>query len=1532
MTAARASQLWIGIDVGSTTVKVAVVDAASRKLLHAAYRRHNARLGEVVRAHLEEVHGMWPGAEFRVAFCGSAGQPYAEALGAFFVQEVIANTLAIKERHPDTQVAIELGGQDAKVVFFRREEGLGQNGSGSDGSGRLIASDMRMNGSCAGGTGAFVDQVAELLGIKAEGFEELAAQGKVLYDISGRCGVFAKTDIQPLLNQGASKADIALSSLHAIAKQTIGGLAQGLEIVPPVLFEGGPLTFIPTLVRVFQERLGLTDAQVLRPQGAETLVAYGAALGCGSLYGDRASGYLGAAALAELEQRVATSGMPAVASPKFFADADEVREFSERHGVEGSGAGAGSGSDELVPAGVGARAARVGAERILRVWLGLDAGSTTSKFVLLSDDPVSGAGAGAGSGSGSVGVGSVGGPGEVIYTFYAGNGGDPLGTVQRALLEMHAHYARQGVQLEILGAGSTGYGERLFHQGFHTDFHVVETVAHAEAAQREHPGVSFVLDIGGQDMKAINLHGGIVTGIVLNEACSAGCGSFIETYAKSLGIDVAEVAELAFAADSPSALGSRCTVFMNSSIITEQRNGRTKADILAGLCRSVVENVFTKVLRLSNLSVLGEVIVVQGGTFRNDAVLRAFEQYVGRPVIRPQHPGLMGAIGVALLTAKHLRATGVVSAKAVGGSSATGTDDSNAASSFLTRAELENFGFTQESGLVCSFCSNSCSRSLIRFEDGGSYVTGNRCERGELMGDPSDPLVREQLHEVQLRQKQVPNLFRLHNRLLFRTPTVARLAPERGLRIGFPRALESWHSLPFWRTLFHALGFETVVSAVSDYPLFEQGLATIPSDTACLPAKLMHGHVEDLIAKKVDRIFVPMQIARPPEHPDAGTAVCAMLQGYGMVVDKTMEPEPRHGIPVDHPAFHWQTEELKRSQLVRWFGEFWGVDSRTVLNAVEVADQAMAEYRAALRAEGDRVLAELPNDSDPAKFAVVIAGRPYHYDPLVSHHVETLFARMGIPVLTIESLPLESLRLDPVRMETNNSFHTKVLLAAQYVAAHPQLELVQLVSFSCGHDASLTDEMHRILRDRSGKEALVLKLDEGEVSGPLNIRVRSFVETVRLRRERIAAELRPPEAFPFRHVFDEQAKATRTILIPNLSPAFSQLITRFLQNDGYRTLQLSVADDHAVALGKKYVHNDICFPAQINIGEALAQLELEAIPRDQVAVGLAKNCENCRAGQYATLARKALDEAGYGDVPIVTTGSDSKGMHPAFSLRQPVRIRLVWGMAMVDTLEHMLRTTRPYEKVKGTTDALFRKQLDLLVDALGRDGHGEGLKVLREAVLAFNAVEVDRTVRRPRVGVLGEILVKYHPTANGNAERYLEEHGMEVVQPPMLDFFRRDELIKMEKVRRGFSSRPFMQMLMGGISEQIYKVAAFRVDQVRKGYRFYEPFPSTEELAQTIDGFIDRTYVVGEGWLIPAEILYEAAHGVHSFLIINPFGCMPNHISGRGMAKALKKRLPHIQILALDYDPDTSRANIENRLQMLVMNAKQAAGATASVS
>ena len=1457
----------VGIDVGSTTVKAVAVErrGGGWERVFSRYVRHGARQAATVAEVLGELSSELPNVRLRAALTGSGAPTLAEELGLPYVQEVVANSIAVRELFPEARCAIELGGQDAKIVFFEKDPRTGD----------LTVSNMRMNGSCAGGTGAFLDEIASLLNVPSEEFDGLAASGTTVRDISGRCGVYAKTDIQPLLNQGVSKADLALSSLHAIAKQTIGGLAQGLDIEPPVVFEGGPLTFNPTLVRVFAERLGLSPEQVIVPEHAETTIALGTALAVDELFSERDCELDVARVTGELRELEARPRVEGDGEPPFFSSEEERRRFDERHAVPAEPV------PELAP----------GSE--LRCYLGIDSGSTTTKFALVGED------------------------GRLVDSFYASNEGEPLDVALAALRELRDRYRERGVSLRVLGVGTTGYGELLFSRALQADYHVVETVAHARAARELVPDATFVLDIGGQDMKAIWLDNGVITDVVVNEACSSGCGSFLETFARSLGMPAEKIAEAAFRSESPARLGSRCTVFMTSSVVTEQRNGKSPDDIMAGLCRSIVENVFTKVLRVPSADALGQRIVVQGGTFLNDAVLRAFEQSVGRPVTRAPHAGLMGAIGVARLVRERMEARAAELGRMP-------------RSSFIGLDALDGFMWRSEPNLPCPFCQNHCSRTRVSFSTGGSWVTGNRCPRGEVVGDAADKDVRARLRAVSERTSRVPDLFRERERMLFEEYPVepVRDRGDDALTIGLPRVLSLWEWAPFWTTLVRATGHRVRLSHRSTRAMYEEGLSAVTSDTVCFPAKLVHGHLRDLARAGVDRILMPSVTTVPSDNASEGShSMCAVVKGYPLVVRNSDNPERRWGIPFDAPLFHWYTDEDRDRQLTAWLADWAGLGPDEAARAIDQALAAQRSFRGRLARRGAEMLEAA---RERGEYAVVIASRPYQNDELVNHGLPRMFADAGIAVLTADSVPgIGEVDLSRSRIDVVNNFHARVLGGALIAARDDALEFVQLVSFGCGHDAYLTDEATRLMHEASDKTPLVLKLDESDATGPLQIRVRSFVETVRERRERRAAEgagvsakaRELPDPYPQKYLRSDRARLT--VLTPNTSHAFSRLMAAAVGRQGVRAVSLPVGREEAIRLGKRYVHNDICFPAQIVIGEVIEALESGRYDPASTGVFMAKYLGDCRLTHYGALLRKALDDAGFSQVPIITNDADdAHDMHPGFRLDVRASIDVAFALPMVDVLEEWLRKVRPYEAEEGAADRAFEEGMDALLEGLSARGVRGAADGFRRGCETLSSVRRRRVPRRPRVLIVGEYLLNFHPGANHDIERYLEANGFEVVEARMTDVIQKSYFYKDAQAREYHVGLPARERAWNALVDKVFSAAHSLTDRVARGFALYERPARLPEIVGASDPIIHHTFDAGEGVLIPAEIIHNAEKGVRNFVILQPFGCLPNHVVGRGITKRLKELYPDAQVLPLDFDPDVSFANIENRLQMLVMDMR----------
>ena len=872
----------IGIDVGSTTVKLVL--AENDRMLFHKYIRHFAKQRESILSLLEEIKPVIKDEPFKVCMTGSGARIIADKIGVPFTQEVVANSLALKKQYDKIGTAIELGGQDAKIIFFREDD-----------NGEPVVYDMRMNGSCAGGTGAFIDEVAAVLGVEDCKMNELACQGSSVYDISGRCGVFAKTDIEAFIYLGVKKSDIALSSYHAVAKQTIGGLSQGLEIKAPVAFEGGPLTFHPRLGEVFAERLELKEKDILVPENPEIMVAYVAALSIDELHAD-SDDYVLSDLIIKMKEAAGEKNLPDDCGTLYFESAEEYDEFVKKHPH--------SEMPDYKP--------KFG--ETVNAYLGIDAGSTTTKLVLLNEKE------------------------KIIDTFYSSNEGNPLNVAKKALLAMYDKYKKAGAKLNIISAASTGYGEFLFSKAFRTETHIVETVAHSMAASKYVGDPSFILDIGGQDMKAIWLENGIITNIVVNEACSSGCGSFLENFAQTLNIETKDIAARAFESKKPAKLGSRCTVFMNSSIITEQRNGKQPNDIMAGLCRSIIENVFTKVIRVPNIDSLGNKIVVQGGTFRNDAVLRAMEQYVGKEVIRAPYPGLMGAIGSAL-TAKEA------------------AEKEGFRHSFISYKDLKNFTYKQEANSPCPYCTNHCNRTILTFSTGESWVTNNRCEKGEILGDPKDAKTREKIIEISSNTNKPVNMFEVRKKLMFKEYPYEQLLGKQNTVIGMPRVLYFWEGMPFWSTLWKSLGFDIKISPVSTRKIYENGIHAVPSDTECFPAKLTHGHIRELIKMGVDRIFMPIIVVMPSENPEETSfSRCALVKGYPIVIQNSDNPYREFGVQYDNPYFYWYSNDDRRKQVCEYMERTFGIDPHITEKAVGFAEAAQAQYDRELKEKGGKVI------------------------------------------------------------------------------------------------------------------------------------------------------------------------------------------------------------------------------------------------------------------------------------------------------------------------------------------------------------------------------------------------------------------------------------------------------------------------------------------------------------------------------------------------------------------------------------------------
>ena len=1398
--------LRVGIDIGSTTIKMVILDEQS-KIVFQQYARHFSDIAAAFSSVTAKAQEILRQKLLSVIVTGSAGIGISQAFGLPFVQEVIASTTAIRNLIPHTDTAIELGGEDAKITYL-----------GS-------AVEQRMNGVCAGGTGSFIDHMAALLNTDPAGLNELAKHCRTIHPIASRCGVFAKTDVQALMNDGVPKEDIAASILQAVVNQTISGLAQGRAIRGKVALIGGPLHFLSELRRRFAETLGLTPDQVISPECSPYLVAIGAALSpqgepvsCEHFYAATSPQRLGAGLSAN--QPLAP----------LFRDEKEYRSFAERHAHAAVSRGdlAGYAGD---------------------AFLGIDAGSTTLKLALIDA------------------------AGNLLHSYYGGNQGKPLETAVSACREL---YGRLNPRTRIAAAAVTGYGESLIKSALQLDFGEVETVAHLTAARHFLPEVSFVLDIGGQDMKSFHVRDGVIDSIVLNEACSSGCGSFIETFAHTLGLTAQEFARLGLTARRPVDLGTRCTVFMNSKVKQVQKEGADVRDISAGISVSIVKNALFKVIRLKNTAELGDRIVVQGGTFHNDAVLRAFEQLLGREVIRPDIAGLMGAFGAALIARQ----------RHVPGQPST----------LLPAAELDSFT-VRNSSHRCQRCGNQCLITTQSFPNGQKHYSGNRCERG--IGKTAAGGDR-------------PNLYAYKYQRLFGYEPLPADRAVRG-EIGLPRVLNMYEDYPFWFTLFTRLNYRVVLSGRSSRQLYELGMDTIPSDSICYPAKLVHGHITDLLRQGVNKIFYPCIPYNTPEDPAADNCYnCPVVTSYPEAIKANLDPLLDPAVKFYHPFLPLNRRDrlLQRLQ-TELAGE--NIPRAEWIAALDAAYAEQENYKADVRRAGEAALDFMTENNVKG---VLLAGRPYHIDPEINHGLPELIQSYGLAILSEDAVRHLGTVIRPLRVVDQWSYHSRLYAAAHFVLSRPDIELVQINSFGCGLDAITIDQVKDILASRQ-RIHTVIKLDEISNLGAARIRIRSLLAALNDRRPDItttaAAEssLRPaPTPLP-------EIKRSYTILAPQLSPIHFQFLEAAFRRAGYQLTIPPLPGKSAVDEGLRFVNNDACYPAILAVGQLLQALRSGGYDLDRTAVLLTQTGGCCRATNYVALARKALADAGLAQVPVLSFGRQSQSQVPvSLSLLESLIVGVIYG----DLLMRSLYRIRPYEQTPGAAQALYEEwsakcRQDMLVHA--RHHFADNI---RGIVRAFDILPIHDN-RKPRVGLVGEILVKYHPTANNQLVELLESEGAEAVVPDMLDFF----------LYCAYDSHTERELLAGTLLNQLkgslfIRAAEFYRRHLRRALaesKRFEPPPSIGRIAELAARHVSLGNLAGEGWLLTGEMTELLDAGVSNIVCMQPFACLPNHITGKGMLRELRRCYPDANIVPVDYDPGASEVNQLNRIKLMLAVARE---------
>ncbi len=1404
----------LGIDIGSTTVKIAILDN-NNNLLFSDYERHFANIRETLHALIKKALRELNDCAIAPVITGSGGLTLANHIEVPFVQEVIAVSTALQHFVPQTDVAIELGGEDAKIIYFE--------------GGNV---EQRMNGICAGGTGSFIDQMASLIQTDATGLNEYAKHFKALYPIAARCGVFAKTDIQPLINEGATREDLAASIFQAVVNQTISGLACGKPIRGHVAFLGGPLHFLSQLRSAFVRTLNLDAEHAIMPENSHLYAAMGSALNCKE---DCTT------TLSDLEKKLSQEihmEFEVARMEPLFASQEEYQEFQTRHACKSVKT-----TDLSSYKG--------------NCYLGIDAGSTTTKIALVAED------------------------GALLYSFYSSNNGNLLGTTMNAIIEL---YEKLPADAHIVHTCSTGYGEALLKAALTLDEGEVETVAHYYAAAFFDPKVDCILDIGGQDMKCIKIKKQTVDSVQLNEACSSGCGSFIETFAKSLNFSIADFAKEALFAQNPIDLGTRCTVFMNSKVKQAQKEGASVADISAGLAYSVIKNALFKVIKLTDAKDLGENIVVQGGTFYNDAVLRSLETIAGVEVTRPDIAGIMGAFGAALIARER--------------------HEAGYETTMLPIAQIKELTYTTKL-TRCKGCTNHCMLTINKFSDNRQYITGNRCERG---------LGKER------KNADIPNLFEYKLKRIFDYAPLNPKEAPRGI-VGIPRVLNMYENYPFWATFFKQLGYSVVLSPLSSRKIYEMGIETIPSESECYPAKLAHGHIAWLLHQNVDFIFYPAIPYERNEFPDANNHYnCPIVTSYSENIKNNVDEITSGEVKFLNPFLSLTSEETASQQLVACFSKEFDIPESDIRNAVSEGWKEMAMVRMEMREKGEEVLRYMEENHCRG---IVLAGRPYHVDPEINHGIPELITSYGICVLTEDSVSHLGNLERPLVVMDQWMYHSRLYSAANYVKTRNDLDMIQLNSFGCGLDAVTTDQVADILTG-SDKIYTCLKIDEVNNLGAARIRIRSLLSAIRVKeKQHKQREIKPAN---YKRVIytEEMQREGYTIICPQMSPIHFDLLLPAFRKCGLNIVIPEVDNKQCIDIGLRYVNNDACYPSLIVIGQIMSAVLSGEYDLNKTAIIITQTGGGCRASNYIGFIRRSLEKCGLGHIPVISLNMVGLEKNPGFKFTPQLIQRGLYALEFGDLFMRCLYRMRPYELEKGSANALHEAWKEKCIAFLTQDkkflSHAQYRKMCREIVHDFDHLPITDE-KKPRVGVVGEILVKFHPVANNYLVDLLESEGAEAVVPDLTDFilyccyntnFKADYLGDSEKSRK--------------INNLIIKFLEWMRKDARKALiasKHFEPTAYIWALANKANEIVSIGNQTGEGWFLTGEMLELIEQGAPNIVCTQPFACLPNHIVGKGVIKELRRRHPESNIVAIDYDPGASEVNQLNRIKLMLSTAQK---------
>ena len=1412
--------LYMGIDIGSTTAKVVVLDQ-NKQVIFSAYRRHNAETLRTLQSMLEEAVETLGIVEVDLLVTGSAGLGICEKFELPFIQEVVASAEVVSQLYPDVKTLIDIGGEDAKMIFFKTE-------------GRP---DIRMNGSCAGGTGAFIDEMANLLNVPVSELDHLAGNHTMIYPMASRCGVFAKTDLQNLLSRDIPREDVAASVFHAVVLQTLATLSRGYDPNPLILFSGGPLTFLPSLRNAFMEVLKVGSSDVLAVENAQLLPAIGAALAKSSeKQAYRLDALINLLKSFQNQTVAIQNRLPALfESKQNFQDWESSRTQQKIEQVD---------------------ITQLNGDKL---FLGVDSGSTTTKVVLIDAR------------------------GRVVFKQYANNHGNAIKAVQDGLKELQKLFAQNGKIPAISKSVVTGYGEDLIRAAYGFDDGMVETLAHFRAAKAFDEQVSFILDIGGQDMKAIFVKDGFIQNIEINEACSSGCGSFIESFARSMGYNVADFAQKACAAVAPCDLGTRCTVFMNSRVKQALREGAEITDISAGLAHSVIKNALHKVLKVTNTDLLGEHIVVQGGTFRNPAVQRAMESLLGKPVTCPDMAELMGAYGAALTARDSYNSNGY------GGSTFVGFE------------RLESVGNYEKRLIRCRGCENHCAVTKMTFPNGNVFFSGNRCEK--IFSNTG----KTEREGISLPAVKYDLLF---NR------TMEPDSPPR-LTIGIPRVLNQFENFPFWNTLFVECGIKVQLSSQSSNAVFQKGTTHIMSENLCFPAKLVSGHIMELIETGVDRIFFPMVFYEENSFSDSANSYnCPVVSGYADVIRSVIDPQRKYNVPFDMPPITLDDKKLLKKTCRAYLSSL-GIPARVISRAFDKALEAQEQFKAQVRALGAEILVNAKAEERPV---ILLLGRPYHIDPLINHKIPNILTGFGVDVITEDSIPIEpGQALDNRHVMTQWEYLNRYYHAARWVGQQEQVELVQLNSFGCGPDPFVLEEVRTILGEY-GKHPTVIRIDEIESPGSTRLRLRSMMEAIWLNAKPSAHTYQPRTATK---VYQAEDRG-RTLIVPDFAQFCSPPIVRPFKDMGYNIVALPPADRVSVDVGLKYTNNEICYPGIITIGDLVKALQSGKYDPSKTAIGFSQTGGQCRASSYPSMVKKALVAAGFEDVPVVTLSTNLEVLNDQPGFKFDVKeymYKAILGMMFTDALSDMYHTSVIRENQKGDSIKVVEKYMKPFWEGNIPLTKTALLETLDQAVADFNAINISNQ-EHPKVGILGEIYVKYNAFSNNYVADWLMEQGIEVVQPTFLEFFASGLVLVDNRVKSNLK-RPNLLWILSFLGKKLLRNFLHEVDEIMHTYRHYRPYHDIQEIARKAQEIVSLNHQYGEGWLIAGEIASFAKEGINNVLCLQPFGCIANHVVAKGVEKRIKELYPQLNLLFLDADAGVSEVNFFNRMHFFISHAKE---------